>query len=252
LHECLVDAPCPLLLPVPTTSPWWPDHPLPDPTPWESALERSRREGTLLFNGPLLRLEEFETRGPLLLLHVGRTTYEAYVNTRAGPASWSPGAPRAHPLAVCAALETADGRLVLDRRRGVEGHAGRVHVVAGWIDPRRDTGSDPREAMAREIEEEVGCALPPGELACLGLVFDRVLPHPELCFHGRLGVPASALRPGSEMGGLYTVPFSPAGLEGLVEGAATTPTARGLLLLLGKRLWGGGRGNGAGRREGKT
>jgi 8-oxo-dGTP diphosphatase len=68
------------------------------------------------------------------------------------------------PIRIVAALiRDADGRVLLVRKRG----------TAAFMQPggKRDPGEDDVTALAREIDEELGCSVVPGSVSPLG-VFD--------------------------------------------------------------------------------
>jgi 8-oxo-dGTP diphosphatase len=68
------------------------------------------------------------------------------------------------PIRIVAALiRDADGRVLLVRKRG----------TAAFMQPggKRDPGEDDVTALAREIDEELGCSVVPGSISPLG-VFD--------------------------------------------------------------------------------
>lgn len=219
--------------------PWKPAAP--PPGAWSEAMRSARRERRLLFDGPLFRLFRIDGRPSHLDLHLERTSYRAYVETREGRSSWSPEADRAYPLAVCAILETSDGLCVTERRSGLDGHLGRRHIIGGWVDPDRDRHPDPRHAMAREIEEELGMSPPVPELRILGLAFDRVLSHPEICFYGGLDVPSTSLAGlagDGEVSSLEGFPLDSSQVLVRLGREPFTPTAQAALWLLGTERWG--------------
>lgn len=152
---------------------------------WQQSLAQAKREGMMLYDGKLFRLERFQVDGRGLTLYLGDTTYKEYVATRRP--EFHQSRPRQHlanPLAVCATIVTSDGRILVERRRGVDVYPGRYHVIGGWFDRDLDGGESPHpsRAIQREVREEVGLRLARRRFECLGLVYDLATPHPELCF----------------------------------------------------------------------
>lgn len=64
-------------------------------------------------------------------------------------------------LVVAAALQRADGRILLQQRPAGTAHAGLWEFPGGKVEP----GEDVRGALARELAEELGIAVIPGTLA---------------------------------------------------------------------------------------
>jgi 8-oxo-dGTP pyrophosphatase MutT (NUDIX family) len=152
---------------------------------WSRALARP---GVQLFDGPMCRLESASASPRRLRLDLSRTTYKAFLGTnlshpeladRYGPAVL------ANPVGVSAALETADGFLLLGRRNAsVAYYPNRVHPFAGALEPG-DAG-DVFAAVRRELREELSLSEPDvADVRCAGLVEDRALRQPELIFLAR-------------------------------------------------------------------
>jgi 8-oxo-dGTP pyrophosphatase MutT (NUDIX family) len=150
---------------------------------WEEALAEARRKGTRLFNGRLFRLEGHEVHTGRLHLRLSPTDYRHYVATRSSEFRRAfPGGPCADPLSLAVAIESADGQLLVERRTGVDVHAGRLHVIGGFLDPESDGAvPDLFLAAAREVREEIGLEIDPAAVRGFGLVYDLLVPHPELC-----------------------------------------------------------------------
>nr|BBH93793.1 hypothetical protein KTA_19920 [Thermogemmatispora argillosa] len=168
---------------------------------WHRKLQETRERGAALYDGALYRLAAWEVRlDGRLYLTLGATSYKEYVASREPDFARGRGRSElSNPLAVCSVLETADGQLLLDQRRGVDVYEGRYHVIGGFCERQRDRDSSGRPdlfgAMQREIREETG--LQSEDIArqlCLGLAYDLLTPHPELCFLSSLRIPLEAVR----------------------------------------------------------
>ena len=168
---------------------------------WERKLAEAQERGVLLFDAPLYRFVDAEARADgNLYLTLGDTGYKEYVTTRVP--EFSAGRHRQKPgnaLAVCSVVETSDGHILLDKRRGVDVYVGRYHVIGGFfardLDRLENGQPDPFGAIRREIREETG--IQPADIAeqyCLGLVYDLATPHAELCFLTRLHIPLSEVK----------------------------------------------------------
>ena len=168
---------------------------------WARRLAEAQERGVPLFDAPLYRFMDVETRADgNLYLTLGDTGYKEYVTTRTP--EFSNGRQRqelGNPLAVCSVVETSDGYILLDKRRGVDVYVGRYHVIGGFferdLDHLENGQPDPFGAIRREIREETG--IRPADIAeqyCLGLVYDLATPHAELCFLTRLRIPLSEVK----------------------------------------------------------
>lgn len=168
---------------------------------WTQKLAEAQERGVPLFDAPLYRFVDVETRADgNLYVTLGDTGYKEYVTTRAP--EFSAGRQRqelGNALAVCSVVETSDGYILLDKRRGVDVYVGRYHVIGGFfergLDHLENGQPDPFGAIRREIREETG--IKPADIAeqyCLGLVYDLATPHAECCFLTRLHIPLSEVK----------------------------------------------------------
>ncbi len=164
-------------------------------TLWSQKLAAAQERGIPLFDAPLYRFVDVEAYADgTLHLMLGDTSYKEYVTTRAP--EFARGRLRqelGNALAVCSVVETSDGSILLDKRRGVDVYVGRYHVIGGFFERDRDNlengQPDPFGAMLREIREETGIrSADIAEQYCLGLVYDLATPHAELCFLTRLHI----------------------------------------------------------------
>ena len=169
---------------------------------WNQA-QASVGDGRMLFAGPLCRLIRYEASGGGLKLFLGPTDYREYLGTSR---HWRTiqeyvGAAElqeylSNPLAVCAAVGTSDGKLVIGRRSGsVMEHAGYWHVPGGHVEPAHlvDGRVDVFRAMLDELFEELGVAENQVALRCLGLFRPVDTLKPELAFSAEVGYTAAEL-----------------------------------------------------------
>lgn len=165
-------------------------------TLWQQKLTLAHQKNIPLFDAPLFRLVEAESKpAATLRLLLGDTGYKEYVTTRVP--EFAQGRTRAelgNALSVCSVVETSDGYILLDKRQGVDVYVGRYHVIGGFFERDRDSTiskrPDPFAAINREIREETGIQLADiQEQYCLGAVYDIATPHAELCFLTRLNIP---------------------------------------------------------------
>ena len=165
-------------------------------TLWEQKLALAREKNIPLFDAPLFRFIEAESKSDgTLHLVLGDTGYKEYVTTRIP--EFAQGRKRqelGNALSVCSVVETSDGYILLDKRQGVDVYVGRYHVIGGFFERNLDiTDSkqpDPFGAICREIREETGIQLSDiREQYCLGIVYDVATPHAEMCFVTQLNIP---------------------------------------------------------------
>lgn len=209
----------------------------------EQAWARAKaRPGVLLFDGPMCRLERSAVRpdGRRLKLSLSPTTYKPFLGTnllhpeladRLGPDVM------ANPLGLSAALETADGFLLLGRRNAdVAYYPGRVHPFAGSFEP--GDGADVFAAMRRELHEELSLGLADvPEVRCTGLVEDAALRQPELIFSARSARGRAEIERRLDPAEHLAVVAIAAKGEAVIDAIrdpALTPVAVGALLLWGR------------------
>ncbi|MBI4497273.1 MAG: NUDIX domain-containing protein [Chloroflexi bacterium] len=214
---------------------------------WARRRRAAHRAGRTFYNGRLFRVQAFTPAAAGLTLALADTDYREYVAARAGllPAG------QADPLGVAAALITADSRILIGRRRGVDTYTGRYDVIGGFVDREVDwqqtagpATPDPAGAMVREVWEETGVGLARTVLICLGLVYDRSVPHPTLCFAARLPLAFADLAAlpvqEQETAGWEPLPDDPAALSAFLteHHGALSPTAEATLALWGEQAYG--------------
>lgn len=166
---------------------------------WHDKLAQAKEKNFPLFDGQLFRLMYAEERDDSTLrVKLGDTSYKEYVATRSPEFSRQLTRDElSNPLSVCSVIETLDGYILLENRQGTDVHDGRIHVIGGFMDRDKDGvghAPDPFAAMNREMREETGIQEQDiREQYCLGMVYDTLVPHPELCFVTRLSIPLTTL-----------------------------------------------------------
>jgi 8-oxo-dGTP pyrophosphatase MutT (NUDIX family) len=166
---------------------------------WQEKLVQAQQQNFQLFDGKLFRMIDVEQLADSTLsLTLGNTSYKEYIATRT-PAFVQQLTRKgiSNALAGCSVIETLDGFLLLEQRQGTDAHNGRFHVIGGFMERDIDNkghAPDPFAAMNREMREETGIQTDDiREQYCLGLAYDTLLPHPELCFVTRLKIPLATV-----------------------------------------------------------
>ncbi len=166
---------------------------------WHDKLALAQEQNFPLFDGQLFRLMYAEERDDATLrIKLGNTNYKEYVATRSPEFSQQLTRDElSNPLSVCSVIETLDGYILLEKRQGTDVHDGRIHVIGGFMERGKDNeghAPNPFAAMNREMREETGIQEKDiREQYCLGVVYDTLVPHPELCFVTRLHIPLTTL-----------------------------------------------------------
>ena len=221
---------------------------------WHARVSAFGAQGRAVFDGRLFRLSGFQQADNRLAIDLEDTSYREYIGTAARDFyRLYPQEFLAQPLAVCIALTTADGKLIVEKRRAIDPYRGEYHVIGDFLERDLDfdaTGRpDPFGAILREVREEIGITLERGNVVCAGLVRNRLIPHPELCF--RAPVPESfdeiagalhARRADQEIDELVGVDDTPDGLARFILDVHDTIVATGeaCLLLHGSHAFGPG------------
>ena len=211
----------------------------------EETWEReSRRLGTHLFDGPLCRIESFDSSSAALELVVSETSYKPFVGTNLQNTHLAERFGRevmANPIGVSTLVETSDGFLMLGRRNAsVVYYPHRVHPFAGSLEPK--DGTDPFTASVRELSEELSLGRDDvAESRCIGMAEDSTVMQPELIFAAstRLDRRAIASRlVHEEHGGSHAISTETAAIDAAVRDPELTPIAMASLLLWGRSHFG--------------
>jgi 8-oxo-dGTP pyrophosphatase MutT (NUDIX family) len=215
---------------------------------WAAYMRTNRDGGISVYNGSLLRLDSFTYENRTLRLGLSDVEFRSYVGTALPEfAVVFPQMPRANPLAVCIALVTSDGKIVIERRRHIDAYRGRYHVIGGFMEKGADTANgrpDPFEVIRREVLEELGLVLeakPPAT----GLI--RTAMGSELCFSSRLSISFDDLlemkakcSTDAELDDLMGIADSPTGVLSFLldHDPDFVPSGRACLLLHGRNAYG--------------
>lgn len=126
----------------------------------EEARKEAEESGAEFYNGPLVRVKDFEVDEEGLELELQNTNYFSHAGTRERPELVKEN--RGDPLSVGAILTTSDGRTVLGEKSGlVEYGEGEYQLPgAGFVeDPEkqyeRSMNAEPSSPIHRELSEEV-------------------------------------------------------------------------------------------------
>jgi 8-oxo-dGTP pyrophosphatase MutT (NUDIX family) len=219
---------------------------------WNDALKKSRKKGTILFNGNLYRLLSYtiiEKPQIKFTLKVGRTNYMEYVATRTKKFHkednrWD----LANPLAVCVVIVTADHKILIEKREQVDVYSGRYHVIGGFTDVDKDKPNRKIPilfaAILREILEETGLKISFQNIFGTGLVYDLINPHPEIAFVANTNLPFRQIQKiKSTDNEIHKLDFIPDNKDQLTNFISEnhgniSATGEAALLLYGKGIYG--------------
>lgn len=154
---------------------------------WQARKDFASKNNIRFYNGELFSLLDMAIDGDKVNLKLGRCRYKDYVATRTRLIRNNKLTPVfADPLAICSLVITADDRILIGKRTGVDGSLNKLHVVGGFVERNKDDANhipSPFQAISREIYEEVGLEISLNKITCLGIVYVETLPHPEMCFY---------------------------------------------------------------------
>jgi 8-oxo-dGTP pyrophosphatase MutT (NUDIX family) len=205
----------------------------------------SARLGTLLFDGPMCRLESWKAAADRLDLVISETSYRPFLGTNMVHPEFVDRFGRdvmANPVGVSALLSTADGFLLLGRRNtSVVYYPNRLHPFAGSLEPG---DADPFDAVRRELREEL--SMVDGDIAdmrCTGLVEDLRLLQPELIFAVETSLSLDELASQVDETEHHSIWSTPATIDAVQAALAAqrdqlTPVAIASLLLWGRLRFG--------------
>jgi 8-oxo-dGTP pyrophosphatase MutT (NUDIX family) len=212
----------------------------------ESAIEQAWQKakavpGTLLFDGPMCRMEQWTARPDRLHLKISPCGYKTFFGTNMSNPQFGADV-LANPVGLSAALCSSDGSLLFGRRnQNLAYYPGRIHPFAGTLEPH---DADVFAAIRRELHEELSLAQ--SELTdqrCLGIVADDRLKQPEMVFavDSKLSRSEIVSRLNTvEHKSAYEIPATAHGIESALttDTDQLTPAAVAALLLWGRHRMG--------------
>lgn len=122
----------------------------------EEVKRSAEGSGAEFYNGPLVRVRDFEVDNGILGLKLQNTNYFSHAGTRERPGLGKEN--RADPLSVGALLTTSDEMMVLGEKSGlVEYGEGEYQLPgAGFVEEVEESlDSEPGDSIYRELNEEV-------------------------------------------------------------------------------------------------
>jgi 8-oxo-dGTP pyrophosphatase MutT (NUDIX family) len=204
---------------------------------WTTALARP---GIHLFDGPMCRLESFQTIGDRLHLTLSKSNYKVFLGTNMAHPEFATvygSEVMANPVGISPALLTSDNLLLLGQRNAsVAYYPNRVHPFSGCMEPSDDSLF---AAVARELMEELSVGPQDLEsIRCTGIAQDTRLVQPEPIFAVKCRLSFAEIQrrlDPTEHHGIIAIPATQAAIERtLSEDRRLTPVAVASLLLWGR------------------
>jgi hypothetical protein len=208
---------------------------------WAQALARPE---VRLFDGPMCRMESWNTTPTLLEIALSQTSYKLFLGTNLAHPELADQYGRdvlANPVGVSPALETADGFLLLGRRNSsVAYYPERVHPFAGALEPKDD--GDLFAAVKRELHEELSLTQAQiVDVRCTGIAEDLALRQPELIFRVKSSSTRSQIESrihAEEHRGSVAIEARRDEIEAAMADSKLTPVAIASLLFWGRIVFG--------------
>ena len=197
---------------------------------WKECVDAARRDGRMLFNGPVAYMKRTSTNTGIWHLELAPTDYKTFLVTTLRDRAWfEQHCPAAVTPALGNSILLTHGSVAYlgVRSKAVAAYPKRAHLFGGvldWPKYHGNTGDVLLEHLYLELNEELGIG--PNWLTApprvLGLLRDRALAQPELVWHGELNQPlqvhGNALN-AQEHDTLLAVPLA----ETRFDGPARTP-----------------------------
>ena len=210
---------------------------------WTAAIARP---GVHLFDGPMCRLEAWQSTADELKLKLSRSSYKPFLGTNMTHPEFAElygHDVMANPVGLSTPLLTADHCLLLGfRNSAVAYYPGRIHPFAGSLEP---DDSDVFSAVFRELKEELSLGREEiTDLRCIGMAEDRSLYQRELIFAAETSLTAAEIESrvnGAEHTAVWSIAADPDQIDRtILENQQLTPVATASLLLWGRRRFGNG------------
>ncbi len=155
---------------------------------WPMHVRWARNNSLSVRNEEMLRLVDYEASPDmdLMTLHLGVTDYKEFVATRdRNLASKIQRSFCSNPLGASAVIVTSDNKILCGLRPPNSNmNPNRYFLIGGFLTPKdASIGISLFDGIKREIHEETGIVKSAHyKTKCVGLVYDLIKPHPELCF----------------------------------------------------------------------
>ena len=171
-----------------------------------------------IFDGAIFSLEEMKCLDDGLDITCSLTSYKYYVGTRDPNVAIS----RVDPIGTIIVPITSDGYVPVGMRSGsAEANPGKYFTFGGYFDPTDDTDvngvPDITKCVQRELHEELGCTITVDDISLLGVIYDNVFCHPEVCALVRLKEKSSDLLKMNWMEELQSLEYLDARDRGIVS-----------------------------------
>jgi 8-oxo-dGTP pyrophosphatase MutT (NUDIX family) len=156
---------------------------------WLKLLEDAARDGTLLYDAVLFRLnglKKIEGQTPeTVVLDIADTQYKTYASLKNEDVACKPD-----PIGTHIILITSDGYIPFVKRSGsVEVNKNKIFTFGGFFDritDWRDGKPCPFSCIQRETREELGIDLDLNTIEMLAVLYDNENPHPEISFTAQI------------------------------------------------------------------
>lgn len=155
---------------------------------WISETSRAYKSATKIYDSNIFRLNEVILESNRLNLQTTNVTYKEYVFYRK-LGDKNGGKFKPDPIGTSVLLISADDCIFFGKRSSkVEVNPGRYFTAGGFFDSDLDWDRAKNEpcifkCMQRELKEELNIEIKLSKLRMLGIVYDRVTPHPEVSFY---------------------------------------------------------------------
>jgi hypothetical protein len=164
---------------------------------WKECVDAARRDGRMLFNGPVAYMKRTSTNAGIWHLELAPTDYKTFLVTTLRDRAWfEQHCPAAVTPALGNSILLTHGSVAYlgVRSKAVAAYPKRAHLFGGvldWPKYHGNTGDVLLEHLYLELNEELGIGpnwltAPPRVLA---LLRDPFLAQPEVVWHGELKAP---------------------------------------------------------------
>ena len=155
---------------------------------WINKTKEAYKSGTKIYNSNIFRLNKTTLESNRLNLETTNVTYKEYLFYRKAHDK-NIGKFKPDPIGTSVLLVSADDCIFFGKRSSkVEVNPGRYFTVGGFFDSDLDWDKSKNEpcifkCMQRELKEELNINIKLSKLKMLGIVYDKITPHPEVSFY---------------------------------------------------------------------